>query len=349
MNISDKFKELTKMTYPHGTEIGLLDQLPKGYSEDGLGNYYIEIGESTTMFTCHLDTACKTQDKVTHLEMNGYIYTDGSTILGADDKAGMVVLLNMIKNSIPGLYYFFIGEEVGCIGSGLLAKYWTNFHFSDRITKIISFDRRGTDSIITHQLYGRCCSDAFGKDLSNRLNAVGEFNFSNDRTGVYTDSAEFVDLIQECTNISVGYYNEHTVRETQDIDFLENLCKAVCEIDWESLVVERDPLDYTKWDDSDDFWDEKSWTGENYSYFDSDEGSKLMYISEDRINDEREDIYSWLTESGLYNGVGEIIWNGNELYIDTNQLEFIGNRFTISEYVSSLTLVPMSSLKEYII
>jgi hypothetical protein len=24
-----------------------------------------------------------------------------------------------MKHNIPGLYYFFIGEEVGCIGSGL--------------------------------------------------------------------------------------------------------------------------------------------------------------------------------------------------------------------------------------
>ena len=39
------------------------------------------------------------------------------TILGADDKAGMVILLYMIEKKIPGLYYFFIGEEVGCIGS----------------------------------------------------------------------------------------------------------------------------------------------------------------------------------------------------------------------------------------
>jgi hypothetical protein len=50
------------------------------------------------------------------------ISTDGTTTLGADDT-GVSVLIWMMKHNIPGLYYFFIGEEVGCIGSGL-RKLW---------------------------------------------------------------------------------------------------------------------------------------------------------------------------------------------------------------------------------
>lgn len=63
MRISRKFKQLTRFTYPHGTENGLIKYLPTGYKEDGLGNYYLQIGESSTMFTCHLDTACSSQKK----------------------------------------------------------------------------------------------------------------------------------------------------------------------------------------------------------------------------------------------------------------------------------------------
>jgi hypothetical protein len=67
-----------------------------------------------------------------------------------------------------------------------------------------------------------------------------------DDTGVYTDSAEFVHVIPECTNISVGYYKEHTHFEHQDIDHLVRLCIAVCKIDWEILPTKRDPnkIDY---------------------------------------------------------------------------------------------------------
>jgi hypothetical protein len=52
----------------------------------------------------------------------------------------MVVLLYMIEKKVPGLYYFFLGEEVGCVGSNNLAQ---NFNWP-QITKVVSFDRRGT-------------------------------------------------------------------------------------------------------------------------------------------------------------------------------------------------------------
>lgn len=67
MNIKKKFLKLTKKTYPHGTENELKNHLPNGYKEDGLGNFFIQIGNSTTMFTCHLDTADRSQSQVRHI------------------------------------------------------------------------------------------------------------------------------------------------------------------------------------------------------------------------------------------------------------------------------------------
>lgn len=244
MRITKKFLQLTKRTYPYGTEHLLKNHLPTGYQTDNWGNYYLEVGSgSTTMFTCHLDTASYGgSNPVRHVFEGNFIKTDGSTILGADDKAGMVVLLYMIKKQIPGIYYFFLGEERGCIGSSDVSENWENLEISKRITKVVSFDRRGTGSIITEQFGGVCCSDEFAKELASRLNAVdSEFHFRPDPTGIYTDSAQFIDLVPECTNISVGYYNEHTGSETQDIHFLRKLCQAVVKIDWESLPIKRDP------------------------------------------------------------------------------------------------------------
>jgi hypothetical protein len=134
------------------------------------------------------------------------ISTDGTTTL-EHDKAGVSVLIWMMKHNIPGLYYFFIGEEVGCIGSGLAE---IMVILGDRIISSIE----DTGSIITHQSYARCCSDAFGDALCDELNKSG-MSYIKDDGGVYTDSAEFVDYIPECTNISVGYYSEHTVNENK--------------------------------------------------------------------------------------------------------------------------------------
>ena len=236
MNIKDTFLALTSKTYPYGYEDELVSFLPDGYYTDEHGNYFYKIGDSKTAFTSHFDTACKEQVDVVRTYDNNTIQTDGKSILGADDKAGVTILLYMIEKKVPGLYCFFIGEEVGCIGSGLAAK---TPAFKD-FKRMISFDRRGTDSIITHQSSSRCCSDIFANALSKEYNKLG-MNMKPDDTGVYTDSAEFTSIIPECTNISVGYYHEHTHKEYQDIKHLQNLCLASVKVDWENLPSERNP------------------------------------------------------------------------------------------------------------
>ncbi len=252
MNIKQTFLNLTSKTYPFGFEHELESLLPKGFFQDTNGNYFYKIGDTKTAFTSHLDTACKEQVKVKHVFEGNIIKTDGKSILGADDKAGVTILLWMIEKNVPGLYCFFVGEEVGCIGSELAAKEAIYKNYD----RMISFDRRGTNSVITHQSSKRCCSDEFAKELAKQLNVSG-LEMKLDNTGVYTDSAEFVEVIPECTNISVGYYSEHTKNERQDIKFLQTLCNAVIKVDWDNLPTKRNPneIEYksyksTKYNDS---------------------------------------------------------------------------------------------------
>jgi hypothetical protein len=354
MRIKRKFLKLTKRTYPHGTESLLKPHLPKGYKEDGLGNYYLLIGDKpSTMFACHLDTACKESKDVKHTFVGSYIYTDRTTILGADDKAGMVVLLSLIEKNIPGLYYFFIGEEVGCIGSTRLSNLWSKSPFSKHITKVISFDRKGTDSIITDQLFGTCCSNQFANELAKRLNDVEPlFYFKPDPTGVFTDSAKFMDLVPECTNISVGYYDEHTFNERQDIIFLGKLCKAVVKVDWETLPVKRDPDDVEDYFYSERYFqtntkiiEENKWSMDYFSFFTMNGSSKKMYISTKQIKEEVELIENWLLSSCSYPGFRKISWNGNSLYVDIEYMEHVGNRKDLIPLIPKLTYVPISQLK----
>ena len=358
MRITKKFLALTRLTYPHGKERGLLQQLPEGYQEDGMGNYYIQIGETNTMFTCHLDTADRVQTSVKHVFDGTIIRTDGSSILGADDKAGMTVMLYMIKNKVPGLYYFFIGEEVGCVGSGRLATCWTKTDFSKYIKKVVSFDRRGTDSIITYQMFGRCCSDEFAKELASRMNATGNrMNMRPDNTGILTDSAKFVKLVPECTNISVGYQNEHTGRESQDIDFLRRLCNTVCRVDWETLPIKRDysnadedeygdpygdPYDYGNYED-----ESAEWIEENYTHVLLEGKTKKVYIATSQIVDEKVAIFDWIATQE-YSDVKNIIWNGHSLYFESKsgQVEFIGVRSDLMEMIEELKSIPKRKISE---
>src|ERR1022692_2818818 len=113
MDIKETFLKLTEYTTPFKHEADLLPCLPSGVKKDKIGNYYIKIGESETLFTCHLDNYCTKKEKVTHefkkLKTGGTkIKTDEKTILGADNKAGVTILLYLIDQKVPGTYFFFI-------------------------------------------------------------------------------------------------------------------------------------------------------------------------------------------------------------------------------------------------
>ena len=320
MKIKKKFLKLTKTTIPYGKESILERYLPNGYKKDKFGNYFISIGEGySTMFTCHLDTASKDFVNVKHTFKDNYIQSDGTTILGADDKAGMTVLLYMINQKVPGLYYFFIGEEVGCIGSSALSA-----EFEEKnITKVVSFDRRGTHSIITEQWMGRCCSNQFALALSKEFSKADEtLQLVPDDTGVLTDSAQFIDIVNECTNISVGYYSEHTKNEKQDIEYLVKLCKACVKVDWESLPIIRNTPDDFEDLDLD---------------LDLDFDLELEEFLDEKIESEKVLIHNFIKNSCDYNPF-EIEWDGQDCYCDLGEGQniYIGSRDELKIYIDEL-------------
>ncbi len=241
-DVRSTFLSLVTKTYPMGHEEEVLQFLPK-LQMDIYGNYFKIIeGDKETMFTSHLDTADWKQSSTKlmskTIDNEEYIFTDGTSILGADDKAGVTIMLYMMTNNIPGLYYFFMGEEKGGVGSRLLSNDFENFDYLKSIKRCISFDRRRTGSVITSQ-YGRtCCSDEFGSALCREYNSNG-MKLSLDDTGIFTDSASFMGDIPECTNISVGYDNEHTFTEIQNITFLDKIAKASVKVRWNKLPVVR--------------------------------------------------------------------------------------------------------------
>jgi hypothetical protein len=183
-------------------------------------------------FMSHHDTVHKQGGRQTVSVVNetAFVMAD---CLGADCTTGVYIMLRMIDAQVPGVYVVHAAEEIGCVGSKALVK--SNPEWISHVDVAISFDRKGYESIITYQMGMRCCSDAFADSLS----AILCSNFEKDTTGVYTDSNEYVDVIAECTNLSVGYFAQHTSRESQDIAFMECLITDLINADWSKLVVKR--------------------------------------------------------------------------------------------------------------
>lgn len=343
MNIKGTFLSLTDRTYPHKTEADIYHLLPNLETDD-FGNLYKVIGESTTMFTSHLDTATAAFTKVTHVIEGDMIKTDGKSILGADDKAGVTIMLHMMENNIPGLYYFFLGEEVGCVGSQKLATFLgiTKEGIYENIKKVISFDRRGTTSVITHQSSSRCCSDEFGTALAAELNKNGMSNYKNDPSGIYTDSAKFVRLYPECTNISVGYYNEHTFREEQNIKHLEELANTCLKVDWENLPISRDPskTEYSShWGD----WDDEY--GYGYGYSGGGIGSGRSYVNSVRSTYRDSEKMSGVSETGVHWSYPIEKKVNKNFYFHDSKYNHVSS---ITKLVSSSSIISVDLAKERI-
>lgn len=230
------FLHLTQYTVPHGYESRLEPYLPAGIQKDGFGNYFIRVGASETLFTAHLDTASVIREKINQVVEGSIIRTDGNTILGGDNKAGVTILLYLISQGVPGTYYFFAGEERGCLGSRWALE--SDPVFFGQFKRAVAFDRRKTGSIITHQRWERCCSEKFSEALSSEFAQQGML-YQADENGVFTDTAVFVDVIPECTNLSAGVWGEHTTSEYVDIALVEQIARAAADINWEALPAHR--------------------------------------------------------------------------------------------------------------
>lgn len=206
--------------------------------ETGEGNCIIEVGEgSRTLFSSHTDTVHRTggpQNVMIDLE-DSKLITDSGQCLGSDDGTGIWLMWELIKAGVPGLYIFHRAEEVGGQGSSYIAN--NHPELLEKYDRAIAFDRKDDWSIITHQGGSRCCSDAFGRDLAQKLNMGHRL----DTGGSFTDTANYDGIIPECTNLSVGYHNAHSGRENQEIPYLLDFRDALINIDWENLVTERDP------------------------------------------------------------------------------------------------------------
>lgn len=138
--------------------------------------------------------------------------------LGADDKNGVFVCLELLRKFDVMKVAFFVGEEVGCKGSSKV-----DLGFFKDCRFIIEPDRRGSSDLITSMYCGSVCSDEFEK-------AIGYERFGyKPCVGSVTDVGELTErgVGISCLNLSCGYYNAHTDEEITVLSELENCLNFV--------------------------------------------------------------------------------------------------------------------------
>jgi putative aminopeptidase FrvX len=217
-----------------------IDTIPGVYA-DRYGNRILISEGSKVMISCHTDTVHRMGGKQRVNITNAGMVTLArrereSNCLGADDTAGIYAALRMIQAGVKATFVFHRDEESGGRGSAWLAREYPNW--IAKFDVCLALDRRGTQDVIVSQSWGKCASDEFASGLAEQL---GMDHKAAD--GIFTDSASYVDLIPECSNLSIGYQNEHTQYETLDLEYLDRVIDRLIAVNWDDVPVCREPGD----------------------------------------------------------------------------------------------------------
>lgn len=193
---------------------------------DNAGNVYFTKGTAET-YPCvvaHLDQVQKkhSEDFVTLIDEGLAIGYSPSMKrqegLGADDKNGLWICLQCLKEFDVIKVAFFVGEEIGCAGSSRC-----NMDFFKDCRFVVQPDRKGSSDLITSISCGEICSKEFLADITPEL-----FGYKP-TSGLMTDVLELSErnVGISCINLSCGYYSPHSDEEFTVIDDLLNCLEFV--------------------------------------------------------------------------------------------------------------------------
>lgn len=221
------------------------------------GNLYVTKGEADT-YPCvvaHMDQVQKNHSKDFKVMVSDDIIFGYSAVsksqqgLGADDKNGIWIALQCLERFDVMKCAFFVGEEIGCVGSGK-----ADIKFFNDVRFVIEPDRRNGGDLIT-SISGDICSDEFKAALPSK-----EFGYT-ETEGLMTDVEELCEkgVGVSCINFSCGYYHPHTDEECTSWRELCNAMKFAFAIIERCTDVYKHEYTYysrySRWDDYDWGWD----------------------------------------------------------------------------------------------
>jgi putative aminopeptidase FrvX len=242
MNLN-KFKELLSVPSKTYQEDKMVKYLMGELSQmDGIEvvcdehkNIYVtkgtlDEGEYYPMFISHTDTVHNLVDEIIVKEeyllrpytfgkdfgneqvlcLKAYDKDDNPTGIGGDDKCGIYICLELLRQLDKVKIALFVSEETGCHGSKMV-----NLDFLKDVGYCVQYDAPG-DHLISHSCWGTTLFDIDGEFFDKSHRAISE-GFGNEmlvQAHPYTDimiMKQKSDL--SCINMSCGYYNMHTSNE----------------------------------------------------------------------------------------------------------------------------------------
>jgi putative aminopeptidase FrvX len=210
------------------------------YYKDGMMNIYATKGELLEgefypMFIAHTDTVHSKVDKIIVKEENlirpntfgksfddievvclkAYTEDGGPTGIGGDDKCGIFICLELLKQLDKVKIGLFVSEETGCHGSSKCDE-----TFLKDVGYITQYDAPG-NHLISESCSGVRLFERDGEFFKKTLKVIEE-SFKNE---MLIQSHPYTDIMQlkkksdvSCINMSCGYYNMHSNQEFISIE-----------------------------------------------------------------------------------------------------------------------------------
>ncbi|WP_066318942.1 M20/M25/M40 family metallo-hydrolase [Bacillus sp. FJAT-29814] len=201
-----------------------LEQLVDFKSVDGAGNILAQkkVGTGvgpTILLNAHLDTVDRIVEGRSIIK-NGAIWSSDYGILGADDRAGVAVLLELAQRlQEPGSFngtvkfIFTVEEESGLIGARSV-----DGTFLWGVDAAIVVDRRGTGDIVTScGGYESFCHESYGLLFEKAAERKGLDGWKM-TAGGSSDTRIWAAHGIQSVNLSAGYMNEHTESESLNVE-----------------------------------------------------------------------------------------------------------------------------------
>jgi hypothetical protein len=278
MNLQ-KFKELLSVpskTYQEEDMVEYIcDELEKihgvTFYRDNMMNIYatkgtLEEGEFYPMFIAHTDTVHNKIDKIVVKEeklkrpytfgknfddtlvdvLKAYDVNDLPTGIGGDDKCGIFICLELLKQLDKVKIGLFVSEETGCHGSSKCDE-----NFLQDVGYITQYDAPG-NHLITEICSGVRLFERDGEFFTKTSKVITE-SFGNEmlvQSHPYTDISQLKKKIDvSCINMSCGYYNMHSPQEFISIEDVKCAIEAgknmVKELGLKKYEYQYKPIVYT--------------------------------------------------------------------------------------------------------
>lgn len=223
---------------PVGLMKAVSDFLQNKYSNvEATEDYVYAEGSIPVMLIAHLDTVFREPIRFFTYDEKRAVYK-GMFGLGADDRAGVFAIIQIIQKGYRPYILFTMDEEIGGLGAYAFTE---KYPIAPAIKYMIELDRANENDCVFYE-----CENLTFTEY------VESFGFKEAR-GSFTDISIIMPVWEVAgVNLSVGYHNEHTVKEDLHIATLYDTIHKVCwmldninEADFYKFIPSKEYLQWT--------------------------------------------------------------------------------------------------------